>query len=189
MVKTIAGLAILLAVPGMLGAPWEVCVDDGASLLKAPVRGAMLKEFQAILGGHTAKIEFGRCDSGGARVTLKIKPEPPPALKGVLGLAYREGNRIAPDLQVFYGPLIRYLGKPNNALAVGRALARVAAHEVGHFLDQRAHHCPLGLMRSGLPAYELSAKDRWPFRLVPGCGNDEIALAEPPLHTEVSSSQ
>lgn len=178
MIKIIACLSVLLPASGILGASFQVCVDDGASLLKAPVRGAMVKELQVILGGRLRGLEFERCRGGEPQIRLKIRSEAPAALRGVLGLAYRDEDRIAPELLIFYEPLVRYLGKPNNAYAVGRALARVAAHEASHFLDQRAHHCALGLMRAALPAYELSAKDSWPFRHSHRCENRQMAIAE-----------
>ncbi len=152
-------------------------MDDGSSLLSMPVRGAMLKELQAILGGRMAKIEFQRCLPGDSGITLRIQPEPPPELHGVLGLAYRVENRIEPELRIFHGPLVRYLGRPNNALAVGRALARVAAHEAGHFLDQQVHHCATGLMRAALPAHDLLTKDRLPFRAHLECSPEPVAFA------------
>ncbi len=190
MIKITVGMVLLLAVPSMSGAQWQVCVEDGASLLSAPVRGAMLKELQAILGGRTATIEFERCRPGDSQVTLTIESEPPPDLpKGVLGLAHREGDRIEPELQVFHGPLMRYLGRPNNAFAVGRALARVAAHEASHFLGQQVHHCEFGLMRAVLPAHELLARDRWPFRRDFGCGNSTVSLAKTEAYTEGQTSR
>ncbi len=177
MIKLVASLTLLLAAPAVLGTEWRLCVDDAESLLGPPVRGAMHREFQALLGGQVAGVEFASCSGSDRKVRLGVRAEPPAGLGGVLGLAYRDGDRIVPELRVYYGPVVRYLGEPNNANAVGRALARVAAHEAGHFFDQRANHCELGLMRAALPAYELQAKDRWPFRRALQCGNRQMALA------------
>ena len=80
------------------------------------------------------------------------------------------GRRIERMLPAsFYGSLVPYLGEPNNASTIGRALARVAAHEAAHFLDQQAHHCKNGLLRATFPAYELAAQNPWPFRHTPRC--------------------
>lgn len=100
---------------------------------------------------------------------LSVRREPPEHLAGVLGVARQRGDAVEPRLRVFYGPLVRYLGAPNNASAIGRALARVAAHEAAHFLNQQAHHCAHGLLRARFPAYELVARDRWPFRHAEQC--------------------
>ena len=178
MVKVVAGLLVVLATPGLAGGTWQICMDDSASLLTTPVRAAVLREFQSLMGGHAARIEFGGCASDVPRMQLAIKREPPAGLEEVLGLAYRQRGRIEPQLEVFHGPLIRYLGKPNNANAIGRALARVAAHEAEHFLEQQARHCELGLMRAVLPAYELAAKNRWPFRRTSRCRTDKASLAQ-----------
>jgi hypothetical protein len=54
-----------------------------------------------------------------------------------------------------------------RALAVGRALGRVAAHEIGHWLFGR-EHAPRGLMRASILRQDLvdrvapSLPSRWP---------------------------
>ncbi len=178
MVKIVAGLLLVLATPSVAGVRWQICMDDSASLLTTPVRAAVLREFQSLMGGQVARIEFQRCASDVPRMRLAIKREPPEGLEEVLGLAYRRRGRIEPRLEVFHGALIRYLGEPNNANAIGRALARVAAHEAKHFLEQQGDHCELGLMRAVLPAYELAARNRWPFRRTSRCRTDKASIAQ-----------
>jgi hypothetical protein len=48
---------------------------------------------------------------------------------------------------------------------VGRALGRVLAHEIGHFLLAWRRHTPRGLMRAEFDAVELLQTDRRAFRL------------------------
>jgi hypothetical protein len=48
---------------------------------------------------------------------------------------------------------------------VGRALGRVLAHELGHFLLAWRGHVEAGLMRSSFPPEELAAADVRPFAL------------------------
>ncbi len=169
MVNFVAALLALSVGPALLAGSWTVCVLDDASLLNAPIRAAVLHEFHWLMRGHSARLDFDSCPAAAGRVELSIKPEPPDHLPGILGMARRGGDRIEPRLQVFYGPLVRHLGEPNNAGAVGRALARVAAHEAGHFLRQQTHHCKDGLLRAAFPAHELAARDPWPFRYLPHC--------------------
>ena len=164
-------MALLMA-PMAFGGSWNVCVSDTSDLLTPPVRGAVTREFSSLMGGHGTGLAFDKCTKGGYRIHLSIKDEPSSGLEGVLGLARRNRDRIEPQLQVFYGSLVRYLGEPNNAEAIGRAVARVAAHEVAHFLQQQPHHCQRGLLQSMLSAYELLAADPTPFHFDPQCAPD-----------------
>lgn len=189
MVEIIAGLLVVFATPSIAGGAWQICVEDRVSLLATPVRAAVLREFGFPLDGQVARLEFKKCATGLPHMRLAIEAEAPKGLDGVLGLAYRRRDRIEPRLYVFHGPLVRYIGEPNNAHAIGRALARVAAHEAAHFLEQQAQHCESGLMRAVLPAYELTAKDRWPFRRSSPCRPDRSAVAQDRLIGEARTSR
>ena len=178
MVKALAGLLVVLTVPSLAGDTWQICVEDGSSLLTSPVRGAVVREFRLLMGRQVARIEFEECAPDGPLMRLTISAEAPEGLDGVLGLAYRRSGRVQPILKVFHGPLMRYIGEPNNAYAIGRALARVAAHEASHFLGQQTHHCRIGLMRAVLPPFELAAKDRWPFLRTARCRVDERTVTQ-----------
>lgn len=161
---------VALAVPLTgFGAYWTVCVQDTESLLNTPLRAAMLREFREVIGSPAASLRFAGCEEGAGQVLLEIKGEPPPPLKDVLGLAHRRHGRIEPKLEIFYGPMVRYLGGPNSFLAIGRALARVAAHEAAHFLEQQSGHCGHGLLRATFPAHELLADNSEPFRRDRSC--------------------
>ena len=164
-------IALLIASPAF-GNSWTVCVTDPAAVLTPPVRGAVTREFHSLMGGHGPGLAFNKCSKGGPRIHLLIKGEPPNGLEGILGLARRKRDRIEPQLQVFYGSLVRYLGEPNAAEAIGRAVARVAAHEVTHFIEQQPHHCQQGLLQAMLSAYELLAADSSPFHFDPHCAPD-----------------
>ena len=130
MVKTCAALLLTVALPSALGAAWNVCVQDSDALLSAPVRAAALREFSELMGAQRASLDFGDCTAEGRRIQLEVLAEAPEHLHNVLGQAYRRHERIEPLLNVYYESLVRYLGHPNNAYAIGRAVARVAAHEV-----------------------------------------------------------
>ena len=163
MVKARAVLLLAIALPSALGATWTVCVQDSDALLSAPVRAAALREFSELMLAQRASLDFGTCRTDGRRIQLEVLAEAPEYLNNVLGQAYRRRERIEPLLKVYYGSLVRYLGYPNNAYAIGRAVARVAAHETKHFLDQDPAHCSHGLLRSGFGAWELMASDSKPF--------------------------
>lgn len=163
MVKARAVLLLTVALPSALGAAWTVCVQDSDALLSAPVRAAALREFSELMLAQRASLDFGNCATEGRRIQLEVLAEAPEYLDNVLGQAYRRRERIEPLLKVYYGSLVRYLGYPNNAYAIGRAVARVAAHETKHFLDQDPSHCSHGLLRPGFGAWELMASDSQPF--------------------------
>ncbi len=162
-------LALSALLPSGLDGEWAVCVRDKSSLLTAPSRAAILQEFQGLMAGERAKLIFDTCPKRPFRIDLSISPEAPEHLPGVLGRARRRREGVEPRLEVFYYPLIRYLGDPNSLTAIGRALARVAAHEAAHLLEQQGHHCSHGLLRNGFSAYELSAPDPHPFRTTRRC--------------------
>lgn len=187
MVKHWGILIALLMAPPAFGSSWTVCVTDTAGLLTPPVRGAVTREFRTLMGAQGAGLAFNKCSTGGIRIHLRIKDEPPNGLDGVLGLAHRKGGRIEPELQVFYGSLMHYLGEPTSAEALGRAVARVAAHEAAHFLNQQPHHCKRGLLRAMLSANELLAADPSPFRLDPQCAPAASASRAPDILADAAT--
>ncbi len=154
----------MLVLPLGVGAPLTVCVEDQDSLLAVPVRGAMTKELLRLVGDRVDGPQFGNCAGGWSEIAMTILDEPPSGLEDVLALAYREGGRIQPRLVVFRGSLYRHAGRPGAGEALGRSLARVAVHEVLHFLDRRHRHCEAGLMKAKLSAHELTAPGLWSAR-------------------------
>ena len=187
MVKHVSILFALLMAGPAFGGSWTLCVTDPGEVLTAPVRGAVAREFRSLMGGQGAGLTFNKCSAGRLSVHLFIKDEPPDGLDGVLGLARRKHGRIEPQLQVFYGSLVRYLGEPNGAEALGRAVARVAAHEAAHFLEQQHHHCKRGLLQAALPAYELLAADPKPFRFDPHCSPASSAEEAPEVLADATT--
>lgn len=169
MVKIGAALLGLVAASGSYGAKWTVCVEDPQSLLSTPLQAAMLREFHTLMGGRISRLRFAGCDGMPLRIALKVKQAPSTVLDGVLGLARIRSAHVEPRLEIYYQPMLRYLGNPNSSEAIGRALARVAAHETEHFLAQQVQHCRAGLLRSRFPAPELLAASPEPFRLCGRC--------------------
>ena len=169
MVKIQAALLVASFAPGAFGATWTVCLEDSGELLNTPLRGAVLREFRGLMGGQGAELSFGTCVQDSRKIRLEILGEAPEHLEGVLGLAYRRSERIEPRLKVFYGPLVQYIRDPNSTLLIGRAIARVAAHEAMHFIEQQSSHCADGLMRPGFSVSDLLGSDRGPFRHAHDC--------------------
>ena len=169
MVKIQAALLLASVAPGAFGATWTICAEDSGELLNTPLRGAVLREFRGLMGGQGVELGFGTCVPDSRRIRLEILGEAPDHLEGVLGLAYRRSDRIEPRLNVFYGPLVRYIGDPKSTLLIGRAIARVAAHEAMHFIEQQPSHCADGLMQPEFSVWDLLGSDRGPFRPTHDC--------------------
>ena len=81
-----------------------------------------------------------------------------------LGLAYTRGSRVEPRLEIFVEPVVRLTGAADWEV-VGRALARVAAHEAIHYIQQRADHDEHGLFSAHLTAEALTRRDLRPMHL------------------------
>lgn len=136
-----AGLVFLSILPAT---QFNVCVEDRVGLTPAARR-----EFAVELGALAPRVNLGPSDRGSGCIQIRIRATPPPRYPTALGLAYREADRILPRIDVYMRPIERILGGALHARAVGRAVARVAAHELAHYLQQRTSHDCDGLLRPG----------------------------------------
>jgi hypothetical protein len=148
--------------------PWQICLDDRAGL-NAPTRASFNKEFALLVASRGLKFDWTDCDEADdGTIQLSVKPDPPQPLSDVLGRASLAGNSVAPRLEVFLDPVMVLMKDAHCWSIIGRALARVAAHEVGHFADQKAIHRERGLMKAGFTGSELSSDDSSLFYSRPG---------------------
>jgi hypothetical protein len=148
--------------------PWQVCLDDHVGL-NAPARASFNKEFALLLASRGLKFDWSDCNEGsGGIIQLTVTSDAPQPLSDVLGRAYSAGNSIAPRLEVFLDPVMDLMKDVHCWSIIGRALARVAAHEMGHFADQKAIHRERGLMKAGFTGTELSSSDSSLFYWRPG---------------------
>ena len=99
------------------------------------------------------------CPAQGA-IRLKITNSPPEHLGHALGIAWKTADRILPYLEVYVLPVMRRLGHLRASGVVGRTLARVAAHEVVHYLGQRHDHDDAGILQTSFTIGELAGYDR-----------------------------
>jgi hypothetical protein len=104
----------------------------------------------------------GRCK--GPAISLVISAHAPARYARALGLARRHGARVFPELHVYQEPVRRIIGQQASAVQFGRALARVAAHELGHYLLQETPHEETGLMRASFQTAQLASEDSAPFQ-------------------------
>jgi hypothetical protein len=154
--------SVVLAVAGLASAEVRsVCLEDrvGLSLFSR-------KSFQAEMRKLLPVVEFafrsGECP--GPAVSLVIAAHPPARYSSALGLAHRSGARVFPELRIYTQAVRSIIGERASAAQFGRALARVAAHELGHYFHQRIGHDESGLMRASFKPAQLTSHDPAPFR-------------------------
>jgi len=137
----------------------DVCLEDRVGLNSA-TKTAFAEELSILL----EKTEW-RLNCHPSAVRLAVRFSPPLRYASALGLAYRTGERIAPRLEVYLNTVLRSLNEVRAPSVVGRALARVAAHELVHFTFQRTDHDASGLLAERFPATQLAGADSRPFLL------------------------
>jgi hypothetical protein len=161
-------LGVLLAsltAGGALAQTREVCLDDRAGL-NAPTMGSFYQEFQLLAGARGVRIEDDACRADAIRISLQRSAPQHPS--DVLGAAPLAGLQIAPRLEVYVDRVVELMPERQCWNVVGRALARVAAHEVAHFLDQEQQHADAGLLRARFSGAQLAGEDSYPFRWTSG---------------------
>lgn len=154
----------MMLVPGSAWAEQRVVIIDQRGLEPA-VQGAFQKELSLLIGHRALRFDWAprrRAAPGDIRLAIRpgIFTEQPEAL----GLARLDNGKVAPDLAVFPDAIAARLANPANSTMLGRALARVASHEVIHYLDQSPGHHATGLMREMFSSDELTSDNLNPFR-------------------------
>ena len=137
----------------------EICLEDRAKL-SLPAIAAMQTEFSLIVPNARIQAGSGACD-----FQLTIRSDAMPGRPDVLGRTPVSAGQMLPRAEVFAPSVIHLLGDLRSHTLLGRAIARVAAHEIGHYLSQRGDHHESGLMRSRLTAAQLVGTDRVPLML------------------------
>ncbi len=140
-----------------------VCVRDLAQL-KKPARQVLLSELRLLFPRVDVTTDLNPCDAGPAAdvvqlILLRRRSDVP---RDVLGLTMWSRGRILPRIEVFSEPVAEFT-RAGDLQTLGRALGRVAAHELGHYVRQTTEHDEKGPMRADLPSSELVAADRSPF--------------------------
>jgi hypothetical protein len=154
-------IAAGLLCAGIVGAEVRtVCVHDRVRL-SVYAQNAFAAEATRLLRGEGITIHFREC--AGPSVSLVIAAHPPHRYPRALGLANRSGDRVVPELRVYTEPILKILGRQASAAQVGRAIARVAAHELGHYRWQQIHHDDHGLMGATFEPRDLGSEDSASF--------------------------
>ena len=158
----LAGLAMVLSTP-LMDRELNLCVDNQARLDEYTIQ-AFRKELAAILAASDRGAGFSPCRDGSVRITLRAKP--PAEEPAALGAARRRDDAILPEVELFVDG-IAFLVETRLPGVLGRAMARVATHEIAHYLYQSGEHSGEGHMMERLGPAHLLAGDRRFFRLAP----------------------
>jgi hypothetical protein len=169
---------------------------DGPSSAAAPHTAAMIAEADAIWRAYGVTVvwlqtgdarEIATCD---VRLTLGFAPgsdagsRPADPLRhgrpGLGAIWFDESGLPARAVTIDAAMIAaqiretRLNGRPLDGwppglvdTIVGRALGRVLAHELGHYLLSSPAHAPAGLMRAAFDSRRLAGWDRRPFMLSP----------------------
>jgi hypothetical protein len=142
----------------------ELCVENPARLDEFTLR-AFQTELGNILDLSGRPATFTPCRPG--VVTITLRRQPPDEESSALGRTRHVNGRLVPDIELFAAPTVQIVGTVLPGV-LGRAMARVATHELGHWLSQGSGHSTRGFMMERLSAAHLMASDRGLFRLPPG---------------------
>jgi hypothetical protein len=154
----------LLACNSLIAGGLELCVENPARLDGFTVQ-AFRAEIQRIAQVSGRPITFTASQAG--RVRIVMREEPPDEETSALGAIRQRDGRLLPEIELFISPTSRLINTRLSEI-LGRALARVATHELGHLLTRRATHRDHGVMMERLSAAHLMASDRSFFSLPPG---------------------
>jgi hypothetical protein len=67
---------------------------------------------------------------------------------------------VLPAVELYVRPVKEMLGREFHAVALGKALARVAEHELTHYREQRLDHDVAGLFRESLGQSDLAGRSK-----------------------------
>jgi hypothetical protein len=159
------GLVVLafLVANSLKAGTLELCVENVAKLDDSVIQ-VFRTELNTILNASSRNASFTECRPGVVTITLRQQP-PDDERSALAGIKNKDG-RLIPEVDVFTGAVSQILGT-NLPAILGRALARVTTHELGHWLTQSAGHSSCGVMLERLTAAHLMAPGRNFFRLPP----------------------
>lgn len=146
-------LALMLSasVHSLMASQLCVILEERANL--PPVaRQLLLSELGAV--SHGKAIDARSC------LLVRIREAPGQRYSTALGLVQVRQGRVLPLIELYVRPVKELLGRDLHAAALGKALARVAAHELTHYREQRLDHGAAGSFRESLGPGDLTGRTR-----------------------------
>ena len=135
------------------GQTTQVCIRDQVGL-GGPAAAAFRKELDELA---TIKVPSGACEGS---VQITILWDPPERYPSALGVTWVASGHVLPRIEIYLNPVLRLLHNVRAPAWVGRALARVAAHEVIHYRSQRTGHDAAGLFAASFSPSDLKPQPR-----------------------------
>jgi hypothetical protein len=131
--------------------PAAICVDDRVSI-GPRVRAAFDRELQALMPAvYSCSVPA---------VQVSIRSHAPIRYATALGLARTANGRVLPAIELYTSNIVKALDTRAGADRFGRALARVAYHELQHYRLQKHDHDAHGLFARALNARTLLTSGR-----------------------------
>ncbi len=138
------------------GASLRLCLEDRAEVSVA-ARGELLREIIRLFPSAEF-INPADCERNADAVRIFLAKGVPGRPPDALGAVKVEADgRLSPPALVFVDAVAEY-SRANDELTLGRALARVAGHELLHYLRQSSDHDAHGPMRERLTAQDLTER-------------------------------
>jgi hypothetical protein len=151
--------ALLLGGLASQASAMRVCLENRAGI-NVPARAGLIRELHALF--PRIELDLGRCNAlSGSDVVVTVLSSRAGVPDDALGLAYRAGGAILPRLELFVDPVMR-LTRAGDWETLGRALARVAAHELLHYGNQTGEHAAHGLLQARLTPADLLSEELRP---------------------------
>ena len=150
-------IATALAAVPCFGAV-DLCIINGAKL-NLPTLSALQSELRILVPGGKVRLDASSCDF--TALLLDVTSEH----SDVLARTRLKGGRIAASTELFVPVIHDILGETRSPKLLGRALARVIAHEIGHFLNQSGTHQTVGAMQTHFGIRDLTSGDSVPYML------------------------
>ncbi len=156
----IATLAVVMVQPLVAGS-LDLCVSNPARLDSSTLQ-VFRNELSRVLASSARPATFTDCHPGVVSITLRA--EPVEGEGSALGATRRRNGHLVGEIEIFVDPTAQLL-RTRLPAPLGRALARVATPELGHWLGQVSEHSSQGIMMERLSAAHLMAPDRGTLRL------------------------
>jgi len=139
--------------------PVRVCVHDQVNL-PDPAEASMRAELKLLFPRLKVVAQSNPCSAEFEdQIIIFVKDTDDGVPTDAPGRAPMVDGKILPALEVFKGPVAQLSGA-NDLQALCRALGRVAAHELLHYLLQQSGHNVTGLLQERLGAAALRSEDR-----------------------------
>ena len=139
--------------------PLRVCVHSEIDLPE-PAEASMRAELKMLFPRLKVVAQRGPCQATtDEQVLILVKDADEGVPADALGRAPMVDGKIVPALEVFKGSVAAVSGA-TDLETLGRALGRVAAHELLHYLLQQSGHNVTGLLQERLDSTALRSEDR-----------------------------